>query len=312
MSSAWGNHKPEDGNADVTTLAKLGTIVESTRVAVAHVLNVSGDAISNQILWRSTEAFDPNPYTALSQCHRKVMPSAHSPHARKLPKPDGAAGRASHTSYTPSSGQPDHVTRVVTSGQERKATVHPKVPTRPNQVYVTKFAATETSEQEKPEATPTFIRLPKRHVLPIGGGIPTPDISRHGTTGHLHAPASPKDAWHATFANGRLISIGGQNTGKHLSPTRFAQLKQPLLTRVPLQDRRMTSRASSMAPPTASVHPGDRPRAKLINPKAEANPDNHIKGIDKRRPTSCHATRSSRHSLAMPLLFQGAGHIPGS
>ena len=60
MSSAWGNHKPEDGNADVTTLAKLGTIVESTRVAVAHILNVSGDAISNQILWRSTEAFDPS------------------------------------------------------------------------------------------------------------------------------------------------------------------------------------------------------------------------------------------------------------
>ena len=139
MSQAWRNHKPDDGNGDVNTLAKLGTIVESTRVAVARVLKISGHAISNQVLWRTTKPFDPNPYTSLSQFHHKVMPSAHpdSLHARKPPQPGGAAGRAGHMSYTPSSGRPDHVTRVVTSGQERKASVHPTVPTQPNPIYVT-------------------------------------------------------------------------------------------------------------------------------------------------------------------------------
>ena len=46
MNRAWRNHKPNDGDADIHTLAKLGTIVETMRV-VAHVLKVSGDAISN-------------------------------------------------------------------------------------------------------------------------------------------------------------------------------------------------------------------------------------------------------------------------
>ena len=83
MSSAWRNHKPEDSNADITTLARLGMIVEITVVVVAHALNVSGEAISIQTPWRPAEAFDPNPYTALSDFHRKVMTSAHPdlPHA---------------------------------------------------------------------------------------------------------------------------------------------------------------------------------------------------------------------------------------
>jgi hypothetical protein len=49
MSLAWRDHKPEDGNADINTLARLDTIVESTRVAVAHVLSFSGDAIEHQV-----------------------------------------------------------------------------------------------------------------------------------------------------------------------------------------------------------------------------------------------------------------------
>ena len=99
MNQAW------HGDTDVQTLAKLGTIVESMRIAVAHVLKVSGDAISNQLLWRSNAPPDPNPYTSLSQFHRRMMPSAHpdSHPARKLPQPDRAASRASHMLPTPTS-----------------------------------------------------------------------------------------------------------------------------------------------------------------------------------------------------------------
>jgi hypothetical protein len=229
MSSAWRKHKPEDGKADITTLARLGMIVETTRVAVAHALNISGEAISILTPWRPTEAFDPNPYTALSDFHHKVMTSAHpdSPHARRPLQPGSAAGRASHTLSTPSSGQPDHVTRAVTSGQERKATVHHTGQTRPNPTYVTKSAAAETIDQQRPEATPKFIQPSRRPFLDMGRGSPAPQV-RQGTIGCLqdevvlkrstHAPASqPKEAWHATIANGWLIIIGGQNTGKHLS-----------------------------------------------------------------------------------------------
>ena len=76
MNRAWRNHKRSDGDADTQTLAKLGTIVESTRIAVTHVLKISGDVLSKQLLWRSHASSDPNPYTSLSQFHRTVMPSA--------------------------------------------------------------------------------------------------------------------------------------------------------------------------------------------------------------------------------------------
>jgi hypothetical protein len=155
ISAAWRNHKTADGNVDITTLARLGTIVEATRVAVAHILRISGDAISIQTPCRPTETFDPNPYTALSDFHREVMTSAHpdSPHARRLLQPGGAARMASHTSFTPSSGRPDHVTRAVTQ-PERKATVHQVAPTQPEPTYVTKSAVAETIDWKKPEARP--------------------------------------------------------------------------------------------------------------------------------------------------------------
>ena len=63
MNRAWRNHRTSDGDMDIQTLAKLGTIVESIRIAVAHVLKVSGDAISNQMLRRSDAPSNPNPYT---------------------------------------------------------------------------------------------------------------------------------------------------------------------------------------------------------------------------------------------------------
>ena len=149
------------------------------------------------------------------------MTSAHpdSPHARSPPQPVGAARRASHMSSAPSSGRPDQVTRVVTSGQERKATVYPTVPT-----YVTKCVATETINRERPEATPTFIRPSRRPSLGMGSGSPPPQF-RRGTAGYLqdevvlkrstHAPANQPEE--ATVTDGRLVTIRGRNTGEHFS-----------------------------------------------------------------------------------------------
>ena len=163
--------------------------------------------------------------------------------------------RTSHTSSTPSSGRPDHVTRGVTARQESKAIVHHTVQTRPNPTYVKKSAAAETIDQQRPEATPTFIRPSRRPFLAMGRGSPTPQV-RHGTIGCLqdelvlkqltHAPASqPKEAWHATIANGQLITIGGQNTGKPLSSKQPAKLEQPPLRRVLLKNQCTTSGARS-------------------------------------------------------------------
>ena len=49
MNEAWQTHIPADGNVDIDVLACLDAIVEATRVAVVHVLRISGDAISIQI-----------------------------------------------------------------------------------------------------------------------------------------------------------------------------------------------------------------------------------------------------------------------
>ena len=43
-----------DGNVDINVLARLGAIVEATRVAVAHVMRISGNAISIRTPWRPT------------------------------------------------------------------------------------------------------------------------------------------------------------------------------------------------------------------------------------------------------------------
>ena len=61
MSRAWRNHKPDDSDVSIQTLARLGTVVESMRIAITHVLKVSDNALSEGLSWRS----DPNPYTSL-------------------------------------------------------------------------------------------------------------------------------------------------------------------------------------------------------------------------------------------------------
>ena len=75
--------------------------------------------------WSIRPSICPDPYTSLAQFHRKVMPFAHPdlPHARQPPYPGGVAVGAGHMWYTPSSGRPDHVMCVVTSGHKGKATV---------------------------------------------------------------------------------------------------------------------------------------------------------------------------------------------
>ena len=116
MDAAWQSHKPADGNVDTDVLAKLGATVEATRVAIAHVLRISGDAIRVEVEWRPTAAFDPTLacYTALSDFHCRVMNSAHqnSIHSRRSPNPGGAGKR---TNYTSSSGPLRHITRKVTT-----------------------------------------------------------------------------------------------------------------------------------------------------------------------------------------------------
>ena len=200
MNRAWRNHKPSDGDADIQTLAKLGTIVESTRIAVTHVLKILGDVLSKQLLWRSNASSDPNPYTSLSQFLRPAMPSAasNSPFAQKLPCPGNAASPTSHMSTTIRSGRPDHVMSKMPT-KERKTTVHltsaartrPKSPsaptgerkttshlvarTRPKSNSILK----EPIEQNLPRATPSLFRLTRTHTPPMGGDGPMPRV-RHG------------------------------------------------------------------------------------------------------------------------------------
>ena len=60
MSSAWRERNPGDGNANTDVLARLDKIVESTRVAVAHVLRYLDDTMSYQSPRRPDVAFGPN------------------------------------------------------------------------------------------------------------------------------------------------------------------------------------------------------------------------------------------------------------
>ena len=149
MSSAWRQYSPDDDNGDDNgAVARLDRSIESTRVAVAHVLQSSGEAIVYRAPWRPEEYFDldtcPNPYTSLAQFHHKVMPFAHwdSPHPRQPPRLGGAARGADHMSTC--NGQPDQVTCTMTPGRDGKATTQTSIPTRPNSMHVTKSTAAET------------------------------------------------------------------------------------------------------------------------------------------------------------------------
>ena len=144
--------------------------MEAKRLAIAHVLRISGDAISIQVPWRPTATVDPNLacYTALSDFHCRVMTSAHrdSPHARRPPNPGGTAERAGYTSFAPSSGRPNHVMGVVTQ-PECKTTVQGEVPTRSEVTNVTKSAVGGVINQEKMMTTTSHRQAVKLLVLPV-------------------------------------------------------------------------------------------------------------------------------------------------
>jgi hypothetical protein len=174
---------------------------------------------------------------------------------------------------------------VVTSGGDGKATAHTTVPTRPNSMHVTKSAPAEASDRKGPEAALIFIGLSRRHFfqhvrVETFERLQDEVVLKRST----HAPASqPRRMWRATVANGQSISIGGQNnTGEHLSSKRPAKIKQLLLGRVPLKTRRTTSEASSTAPPTASVNPCNRPRAKSVKSRAEVSSNGEVQATDRR------------------------------
>ena len=124
MSRAWRYHDPYEGDADIRTLAKLGTIVEATRVAVSHVLKISGDVLSKQLSQKSDAASDPSPYTSLSQFHRAVRPPYPPcpPPAQKLPYSDSTAGLIYHTSSAARSRRPPKGPRQAAASQTHKQT----------------------------------------------------------------------------------------------------------------------------------------------------------------------------------------------
>ena len=167
MNSAWRNHhNPGDGNVNTAALTRLNIIMESTRVDVDHVLQMSGEKISRRISWRPN-TFDPfypsacpEPYTSLRQFHRPVMPFAHPdpPHTQRPHYSDSVAGRAGHTTYahTTSSRRPDQVTCAVTPGQDGTATVRTKPTMQTSPTRITK-PATKASDQRQPEVEPVFI-----------------------------------------------------------------------------------------------------------------------------------------------------------
>ena len=280
MSRAWRRHDPNDGDADTQTLAKLGTIVESTRVAVSHVLRISNDVLSKQSSRRPDASSDPNPYTSLSQFHRAVVPSTlpDPPLAQKLPYPGFTAGLTSRILSPNRSGQSDDAMSEMPS-RERKTTVHltsaartrPKSPSTPTRERKTtshfevcthqrsNSLLKKPTEQNLPEATPPLYRL---HSPPIGGDGSMPRV-RHRATGHLqeevmvkgarHTPASPKGARHANLVKGQSISIEGQYAGNYPQSMHFARPEWPLSTRTPPNNQCITSTGLDAAPPITSA-----------------------------------------------------------
>ena len=285
MSRAWRYHDPNDGDADIQTLAKLGTIVESTRVAVSHVLKISGDVLSKQLLQRSDASSDPNPYTSLPKFHRAVRPSSppYPPLAQKLPYSGSTAGLTSHISSTVRSGRPNDDTSEI-STRERKTTVHltsaartrPKSPAAPTREHkMTTHLVTRTQqepnsllkkpiEQNLPRAMPSLYRSTRMHTPPVGGNGSMPRV-RHGATGHLqeevvvkgarHTPASPNEneMGHANLIKGQSIRIGGHYTGNNSQSKHFARLGRPSSTQALPNNQRTKNTGLDAAPPIISA-----------------------------------------------------------
>ena len=281
MSRAWRHHDPYEGDADIRTLAKLGTIVEATRVAVSHVLKVSGDVLSEQLSQKSDAASDPNPYTSLSQFHRAVRPPypPYPPSTQKLPYSDSTAGLIYHTSSAARSRRPNGDTSKMSTG-ERKTIIHltsaartrPKPPTTPTREQKTTTHTITRTQQEpnsllmKPieqnlqRAMPSPYRSTKIHTSPAGedGSMP---YDGHGAAGHLqeevvvkgarHTPASPNEnrTKRANFEKGHLISIKGRYANDHSQSMHFPRPERPSSTQALLNDKRTKNTGPDATPP---------------------------------------------------------------
>jgi hypothetical protein len=70
METAWNDHDPEDGNVGMTTLARLGIVVEATGVAVHEMLRISGIILERQ---RATypEPTSPIPEATCGTCQQR-------------------------------------------------------------------------------------------------------------------------------------------------------------------------------------------------------------------------------------------------
>ena len=89
MDAAWHNHNPADGNVGTETLIDLGKTVEATRVAVTHVLQISGTAL--EIGWEMTIS---NPTT--TRCGARRAPTL----AQGAQYTSGTGGKVKHTTDT--------------------------------------------------------------------------------------------------------------------------------------------------------------------------------------------------------------------
>ena len=234
MNSVWRDHSPGDGNVNTAALNRLNMVMESTRVDVDHVLQISGEKISRRISWRpdTSDPFYPSacpePYTSLRQFHGPVLPLAHpdSPHAQRPLYTGGVAGRASHMSYThtTSSRRPNQFTRAVTSGQDGRATVRTTPTMQPSPTHVTKLA-TEAGDRRQPEAEPVFIRPSRReffrHVPQVTFERPSEEVVLKRST---HTPVyQPGVMWHTTTASDSPVNAGDRYTGKQTPANTFSR-----------------------------------------------------------------------------------------
>ena len=280
MSRAWRHHDPYEGDADMRTLARLGTIVEATRVAVSHVLKVSGDVLSEQSSQKSDAASDPSPYTSLSQFHRAVRPPYPPcpPPAQRLPYSDSTADLIYHAPSAARSRRPNDDTSKMSTG-ERKTIIHltsaartrPKPPTtHTREQKTTTHLITRTQqepnsllmkpiEQNLQRATPSSYRSTKMHTSPAGedGSMP---YDRHGATGYLqeevavkgarHTPASPNEneTEQANLVRGQLISIRGRYANDYSQSKHFHRPGRPSSTQASSNNQRTKNTGFDAAP----------------------------------------------------------------
>ena len=334
MSRAWRYHDPYEGDADIRTLARLGTIVEATRVAVSHVLKISGDVLSEQLSQKSDTASDPSPYTSLSQFHRAVRPPYPPcpPPAQKLPHSDSTTDLIYHASPATRGRRPNDDASKMSTG-ERKTIIHltsaartrPKPPTTHiREQKTTTHLITRTQqepnsllmkpiEQNLQRTMPPLYRPTKMHNSPAGedGSMP---YDGHGAAGHLqeevvvkgarHTPASPNEnrIKQANFAKGHLISIRGRYADDHSQSGHFPRPERPPSTRAP-PDNQHTENTGPDATPliTHTSLSGSRAEMKLLCRPPIPRPLTQTTENDRGRQTKKRTKVSISHNSATKL-----------